>query len=120
MARSSAEECAAALAEVLAPYAWREFTDRMLARRAVSAVDRYRVLAFLAGLPGTDVGDVDPVEPAEAGDERVDVLMRMLDGQGWRGWSLARLCTDLSSALESWQAARNSFDSNVRRLLGGH
>jgi hypothetical protein len=120
VARSSADEPVAEVAAALAPYAWREFTERMLARRVVGAVDRHRVIAFLTGLPGTALGAVEPVEPAEAADERVDVLVRMLDGQLWRGWSLARLCTDLSSALEAWEATRDSFDSNVRRLLEGH
>ena len=88
------------MAAALAPYAWREFTDRMLARRVVGAVDRHRVVALpRPACPGTDVGDVDAVEPADAGDERVDALVRALDGQHWRGWSLARLCTDLTSCV---------------------
>jgi hypothetical protein len=120
MARSSGDECAAAVAEVLAPYAWRKFTDRMLARRIVGAIDRHRVIAFLTSLPGTDVGGVDPVAPAEVGDERVDVLVRIFDGQLWREWSLARLCADVMSSLEAWQAERESLESDLRRLLEGH
>src|SRR5215210_2920259 len=33
-------------------------------RRVVGALDRHGVVAFLTGLPGTDVGVADPVEPA--------------------------------------------------------
>jgi hypothetical protein len=120
MVRPSDDDSAAAVADVLAPYAWRELTDRMLARRIVGALDRHRVVAFLESLPGTDIGGAYPVEPAEAADERVDVLVGVLDGQLWRGWSLARWCTALTSALEAWETARDSFDSNVRRLLEGH
>ena len=105
---------------MLAPYAWREFTERMVARRVVGAVDRLHVLGFLSGLPGTDVGMVDAVDPVDPSDERVDALVCSLDGQPWRGWSLARLCTDLVSSLEAWQTARDSFDSDLRRLLKGH
>jgi hypothetical protein len=120
VARSSDDGCATAVAAALAPYAWRDFTERMVARRVVGAVDRHCVSAFLTTIAGTDLGGVAPLEPAETGDERVDALVHTLDGQRWRGWSLARLCTDLTSALEEWQAARDSFDSNVRRLLEGH
>jgi len=120
MGVSSGDGCATAVAEALAPYAWREFTERMLARRVVGAVDRHRVLAFLASVPGTDVGACDPVAPSEALDERVDALVRTLDGQLWRGWSLARLCTALASALDTWQIERESLDVNPRRLLEGH
>jgi hypothetical protein len=120
MARSSGDECAAAVAAAMAPYAWREFTDRMLARRVVGAVDRHHVICFLAGLPGTDVGILDEVEPAEAGDGRVDALVSTLDGQRWREWSLARLCAQVLSSLDAWQAERESLDSDLRRLLEGH
>ena len=107
------------MASALAPYAWREFTDRMLARRAVAAVDRHDVFGFLSGLPGTDIGPVDEMEPAEADDRRVDALVRGLDGRQWRGWSLHRLCGDLTSSLDAWHRARDSFDTNPRRRLEG-
>ena len=58
MRRSAGDERAAAVADALAPYAWRELTDRMLARRVVGAVDRHSVVAFLKGVPGTDLGRV--------------------------------------------------------------
>jgi hypothetical protein len=116
----SGDEAAAAVASALAPYAWREFTDRMLARRAVAAVDRHDVLRFLAHIPGTDVGDSLPVEVAHACDDRVDALVLALEGQLWRGWSLARVCAELLTALDDWHAERESLESDLRRLLDGH
>jgi hypothetical protein len=104
----------------LSPYAWRDLTDRMLARRVVGAVDRHTVARLLISVLGADVGEIPPVEPADAGDERVASLMGALDGQQWRGWSLGRLCADLLASLESWQAERESLESDLRRLLEGH
>jgi hypothetical protein len=117
VARSAGNERAVAVAAALAPYAWRELTDRMLARRAVGAADRQQVVCFLAGVPGTDDGAMDAVEPAEVGDERVAVLMWALDGRLWRGWSLPGLCAYLISTLETWAAERASLESHLRRLL---
>jgi len=68
------------MAAALAPYAWREFTERMLARRVVGALDRHQVVCFLSVLPGTDVGVLDPVESADACDDRVDALVCALQG----------------------------------------
>ena len=117
MARWSADGRAAAIAAELAPYAWRGFTDRMLARRVVGAVDRHVVTAFLAGLPGTDVGLAGPVEPAQPGDERVDVLVRVVEARPWRRQSLDRLCADLTAALDAWRDERDAFHRDLRRLL---
>ena len=117
MPRSVGDEPAAAVAAALAPYAWRELTDRMLARRVVGAVDRHSITRFLAGVPGTYWGQVAPVEPAEVRDERVDALVRSLDGQQWRGWSLARLCGGMMAKLEAWQAEGEALESDLRRLL---
>ena len=117
MARWSADARVAAIAAELAPYAWRDFTDRMLARRVVGAADRYSVVSFLTDLAGTDVGPVDPVEPAEPGDERVDGLVRVLEGRHWRGLSLDRLCDDLVVALDGWRARWDAFHHDLRRLL---
>jgi hypothetical protein len=86
----------------------------------VGAIDRHDVVGFLYGMPGTDVGTLDAIDPAEAGDARVDVVMRGLDGQRWRDWSLARLCADLVSALQAWHDARDSFASDLRRMLDGN
>ena len=117
MARTSGDECVASVAASLAPYAWRSFTVRMLARRVVGAVDRHSVLCFLGTLPGTDVGAVDTPDPAEARDDRVDFLVGELEGRSWRGWSLPHLCSYLRGALEVWQADRDALHSGLRRLL---
>jgi hypothetical protein len=103
-----ADARAAAVAEALAPFGWRDFTDRMLARRVVGAVDRYVVLRFVGSIPGADAGEAGPVEPADPGDARVDLLVRTLEARQWRGFSLDRLCADLVAALAAWQAARES------------
>jgi len=113
-------QCAAAVAAALAPYAWRELTDRMLARRVVAAVDRHDVLCFLACIPGTRAGESPPLEPAEPRDARVDAVVLTLGAQRWRGWSLARLCAELVSSLDAWHAEREALESDLRRLLEGH
>jgi hypothetical protein len=118
--RSAAEDRVAAVAAALAPYAWRELTERMLARRVVGASDQHGVRAFLTGVPGTDVGPTSPVEPADPGDERVDALVAALDGQQWRGWSLSRLCTDLLGWLQDWQQERESLEADLRRFREEH
>jgi hypothetical protein len=92
----------------------------MLARRAVAAVDRYVVLDFLHDLPGTVIGPIEAVEPAEADDPRVDVMVGALEGRPWRGWSLARLCSTVTSTLEVWHQARDSDDPDLQRRLDGH
>jgi len=86
----------------------------------VGAVDRHTVAGFLISVFGKDADEFPPVEPADAGDERVPFLMSALDGQQWRGWSLGRLCAELLASLESWQAERQSLESDLRRLLEGH
>jgi hypothetical protein len=103
-----ADARAAAVADELAPYVWRDFTDRMLARRFVGAADRYSVLHFLSGLPGASVGPMGPVEPAHQDDPRVALLAGALEARQWRGLSLARLCVDLVNLLDEWQAGRTS------------
>jgi len=91
----------------------------MLARRVVGALDRHTVVGLLSGLPGTDVGAAPPVEPAEPGDERVDVLARVLQLQyrHWRGQEIDRLCADLVTALDSWEIEWEAFHRDLRRLL---
>jgi hypothetical protein len=120
VARRSTDGRSAAVAAALAPYPWRGLTDRMLARRVVAALDRHGLVGFLAGLPGADAGAADPVEPAEPGDERVDVLVSALQDRPWRGLVLDRLCADLVTALETWEAEREAFDRDLRRLLEEH
>ena len=101
-----ADARAAAVAEALAPFAWRDFTDRMLARRVVGAVDRYVVLRFISTIPGAAAGGAGPVDPADPGDPRVDLLVRTLLARRWRGFSVDRLCADLIAVLAAWQADR--------------
>jgi len=106
---------AAAVADAMAPYAWRDLTERTLARRVVGAVDRYSVLCLLAGVPGAKVGGIGPVDPADIGDARVDHLVRVLEARQWRSFSLDRLCADLIAALADWQA---QWDSSAFRPRG--
>ena len=125
MTRTSTDGPAALVAAALAPYAWREFTDRMLARRVVAAADRHDLTVFVAAEPGTDVGDFGPAHPADDRDGRVEAVVRVLDRLRWRGSSLDRLCAELVAAVEAWQTARNSFDDDddddedLRRMLEG-
>jgi hypothetical protein len=111
VALSSADAGAAAVAAALAPYAWRSFTDAMLARRALGAVDQHVVANFVSTVSGADVGVGEPPEPADPGDERVRVVVRMLEGRRWRRISLDRLCADIMSSLAVWQAERDLFHS---------
>jgi hypothetical protein len=120
VSRSAGDERTAAVAAALAPYAWRDLTDRMLARCVVGAADRHSVVLLLRSVPGTDVGLAPPMEPADAGDDRVDVLVTTLDGVQWRGWSLHRLCTDLLARMQTWQKDRESLETGLRRLLEEH
>lgn len=114
MALSSRDTGAAAIAAVVAPYAWRSFTDAMLARWALGAVDQHVVANFVSTVPGAGLGVADPPEPAEADDERVRVLVAMLEGRRWRTISLDRLCADIISSLAAWQAERDLSDAAVR------
>ena len=93
MRRSMDDELGAAVAAALAPYAWRELTEPMLARLVVGAV-RHSVIHFLTTVPGTDVAGVPRTEPAEAGDERVDAV-RWKRG-GLSGRRSSRTCGDCS------------------------
>ena len=103
----------------LAPHAWRAFTERMLVRRALGALDECCVVRFLGTIPGTDVGGVGVVEPVDAADERVDVLVQALSATRWREWTLARLSAALVSSVEAWQTDRERIESDLRRLLDG-
>ena len=111
----SADARAAAVAAALAPYKWRDVTDRMLARLVVGAADRHGLIAFLTSLPGAEPGPVHPVEPTEPGDPRSDVLVRVLADRPWRQLSLDRLCTDLVAALDQWQAERDASHDDLWR-----
>ena len=118
MARWSPDARTAATAAALAPYSWRDLTDRMLARLVVGATDRYGATAFLASLPGTDPGPSGAAEPTEPDDPRVAVLLPALADRPWRGLTLDRLVTDLVAALDAWQAGRDVLDRDLRRPTG--
>jgi hypothetical protein len=120
VARRSPDERTAAVAAALAPYLWRGLTDRMLARRVVGALDRHSLVGFLTALPGTDVGPASPVEPAAPGDERVEVLVHVLEDRPWQEAVLDRLCAELVTALDTWEAERETFHRDLRRLLEEH
>jgi len=116
VAQASGDAPAAAVAAVLAPYAWRGFTEPMLARRVLGAVDQHVVAHFVSTVPGAEIGPADPPEPADPGDERVGALVRMLEGRCWRRYSLDRLCADLISSLSGWQAERDLFGAGRRSI----
>jgi hypothetical protein len=109
LSQSLADEAATAVAAALAPYAWRELTDRMLARCVVGAADRHSVVSFVSSLPGIDVGAAGPVEPAEPHDVRVDALVMVLRSRRWRELALDRLCVDLVTSLAVWLSEPHSF-----------
>jgi hypothetical protein len=101
----------------MAPYAWRDMTERMLARRVLAAVDRYGVGRLVHSVPGVEVGVWEPLAPVADADPRVDVLAGSVRGRRWRGFSVEGVCTHLLAVLDAWQAENESFDSALRRLL---
>jgi len=113
----SAGPRAAAIAAELAPYAWRDMTERMLARRVLASADRYGVVRLLHSVPGAAVGGWEPLATVADDDPRVDVLARPLRGRRWRARTVERVCVDLLAALDAWQAARESFDESPARRL---
>lgn len=119
MPRCTGDEPAADIASALAPYAWRELTDRMLARWVVGVADHYTVVRLLGDVAGADVGAHSQVVPADAADERVEFLTGALAGTQWRAWSLGRLCAELHRALRAWTADRDSLESALERFLEG-
>jgi hypothetical protein len=117
VSRPMGDERAGAVAAELAPYAWRDLTDRMLARCVVGVTDRHTVVRFLEDVPGADVGEHAQMAPADPADERVEFLVGALAGTQWRTWSLGRLCAQLQQALGTWTADRDSLERVLRRLL---
>lgn len=113
---AGAAAAVAAVTAALAPYAWRGFTEGMLVRRVLGAVDQHVVTNFVSTVPGAEIGSATPPEPAEPDDARVNALVRMLEGRRWRRFSLDRLCADLISSLTAWQAERDLFHSVPGRL----
>ena len=108
MAPWSADPRAAAAAAALAPHAWQDLTEQMLARLVLAAWDRASVVRLLHSVPGVAVGEEEPMKPAETGDVRVEVLARTIRGRQWREFSLDRLCADLLTALDGWQARQDA------------
>src|SRR4051794_11008786 len=86
-----ADARAAAVAEALAPFAWRDFTDRMLAGGAGGGVARCVVLCCVSSTRGATPGGVGPVDPAAPGDPRVALLGGGLAVRQGRDFSLDRL-----------------------------
>jgi hypothetical protein len=117
VSRPMGDERAGAVAAELAPFPWRDLTDRMLARCVVGATDRHAVVRFLRDVPGADVGEHAQMAPADPADERVECLVGVLAGTQWRTWSLVRLCARLEQALGAWTADRASLERVLRRLL---
>ena len=64
-----------------------------------------------------DIGAAGPVESAQPGDERVDVLVRVLEDRPWSRLSPERLCADLVAALDAGQTQRDAFHSYLQGLL---
>src|SRR3954467_15115223 len=106
-------EAAAVAAAALTPYAWREFSARMVARRVLGALDAYAVLDFLSDVEGIDLGTAETIELTEAGDPRVEALVGGLEGEHWRSSSLVGLATGLVTSLERWYVARGVLDPDL-------
>jgi hypothetical protein len=111
---------ATAVAAALAPYAWRDLTGSMLARRVLAAADRYSVVRLIHSVPGAAVGQWEPLGPADGDDPRVRGIASSLRGRGWRGWSVERVCVDLLTALDARQAERDSVEAARGRMLDDH
>lgn len=99
MEPTSADALASAVASALAPDAWRRFDDFMLARRVVGAIDSYTLGELVTTIPSAELGPAGPVEPDD--DDRVAVLMRVLGGWNWRGFTLEQLCRHLVASLRA-------------------
>ena len=119
MGRSNTGAVVASVAAELAPYAWRAFTARMLARRVVAAVDRHVVVNWLSTVPGVEVGLVDSYDPADAEDERVEVLAHALKGWRWRRVALERVCLHLVARLQVWHDDQELLGSCAQGLPDG-
>ncbi|MFF2516511.1 hypothetical protein [Streptomyces sp. NPDC058086] len=72
-----------AVREALAPYAWKSLCSEALCRRALAAMDR-----------------VDIHRPLPDVDERVAVLLALLEGRLWRSLTVQALSRQLVSAAE--------------------
>jgi hypothetical protein len=101
----------------LAPYRWREQTASMVARRVLAALDRYDVGQLLAAVPDAEEGAHGLLEPVPPRDERVDVLVELLEGRQWRAATLPALCRDLTAAHDAWVRDRAVLEAGLRELL---
>jgi hypothetical protein len=110
----------AAVCAALEPYEWRSFTPQLLARCALGALDRHRVVDLIEVVSGAATGDPGPVEPAEPGDVRVDVLVDFLTGHRWRTMTLVSLSGHLIDELGRWCRQRQRLDAELGRLLDDH
>lgn len=115
MARSR-DGAKAAVADALSPYRWRSFTERMLARWAVGAVDHHRVREFVAALPGAVPGVDAPVTPADPYDVRVEWLVASPLAGPWRELTLGRLAFELVESLAAWQEGYDRLEAELSRL----
>jgi hypothetical protein len=94
------EESVAAVFAALNPYAWRNFTPELVARRVVAACDRQDLIDLLRSVPGAVVGGwEDQPEPADPKDPRVLTLVEFLERHRWTRLRLDILCRLLLAVL---------------------
>lgn len=110
-------EYAAVVNAALAPYAWRELTAQMVARRVVAALDQHSLTTLLAAIPGARLMSMHPLEPAALDDSRVAVLADMLERHRWRDYTLDSLALQMLGTLAAWQLDRDRLDAELRQLL---
>jgi hypothetical protein len=90
------EESVAAVFAALNPYAWRNLTPDVVARRVVAACDRQDLIDLLRSVPGAVVGGwEDGPEPAD----RVVTLVQFLGRHQWTRLRLDTLCRLLLAVL---------------------
>lgn len=95
-----------AVSRVLRPQPWRSFTAELLARHALGALDRHRVVELLATVPGVLADDGTEVVPADRDDERVPMLVEILAACHWRSFTVVGVSRHLVSVLDTWWRER--------------
>jgi len=88
----------ALIGAALGPFAWKGWTEEMVARRIVAALDR------------------EPW-PVPRSDERVEVVQDALADCRWRVLSSAGLARRAIAALDAWQQRRQWLDIELAWLL---
>jgi hypothetical protein len=88
----------ALIGAALGPFAWKGWSEEMVARRIVAALDRD------TALPPHD-------------DERVDVVQDALADCRWRVLSSAGLARRVIAALDAWHQRRQWLDIELAWLL---